>query len=516
MGTSTDVSSTRTGRLRAQSDVVGLVLVLGMVLAGTAAIVTLGASALGDTQTQSELERAEHTLTLLNSRTSMVALGDSEQQTVSFGQDSGQLRADPDAGWLRITHYNYSGDGDDEVIFNNSLGAVTYENNNVEMAYQGGGVWRQPRQGASRMVSPPEFHYRGATLTLPIIRVGNDASGGGGSTARIVQGDATRLVYPNTTTSGGSEVGAPYNVTGEAYGNPVGNGTVNVTIKSDYYEGWAEYFRQRTDGDIDTFPDDNRVRIGLITLAGSIGPFEVPSEGNGLGVRGMADDHPVDDFGVELVADNPNGKDFNNMHWSWYADEGNEQFELHFYSDGQCTGSGYNGALDVSVYYYNASGSDTIHEEWQRQGIVPSEPGDPANDDFHLDCDTGTLSVDLIDSTATELEYGDITMTGSNNKWWFGPEIGDRDITGDTTSFGPHASDSGSITQGASQDMDFVLNHYLDMIGPRFELTVTDGPGGSSRIDEGASEGVLDYETGGAQYITYLHVTENEVNVDLG
>ena len=41
------------------------------------------------------------------------------------------------------------------------------------------------------------------------------------------------------------------------------------------------------------------------------------------------------------------------------------------------------------------------------------------------------------------------------------------------------------------------------------------GPGNSRAIVQDASSGTLTYETAsGAQYITYLHVTENEIAVE--
>lgn len=484
---------------RGQSSVIGVVLVLGMVLVGASVVVTLGAAALDDTRTHSELQRAEHSLTLFNSRASMVALGDSPSQTVSFGQDGGSFETTTEKSWLRIRHVNYTNSGDDETIFNKSLGTVVYRNDGTEIAYQGGGVWRQDRQGEARMVSPPEFHYRGATLTLPIVRVHDADEGGSGSTAEITRVNDTRRVFPNSTSATGNGVGAPYDVGGDDYVNPVENGTVNVTVKSPYYEGWADYFRSNTDGDVRVFPADNRVRVSLISLGGSIGEFEMPSEGTALEIRGMGEDHPINEYNMTLASDNH----LNNMHWSFYADEGNEQFELHFYSDDKCTGGSYDGNLDVSIYYYNSSGSDTIHEEWQNTSL---------NDDYEVDCSTGELTVDLMGSTP--MEYDDISMTGSDNKWHFGPEISSRSVPTSTTSFTSHGPDSGNYSKTQTEDLGFLVNHYLQLLGPRYDLTVADGPGGSSRIDESASSGTLEFDTTtGEQYVTYLHVTENEINV---
>ena len=70
-----------------------------------------------------------------------------------------------------------------------ALGSVVSESGDSEIAYQSGGVWRRSGDD-SRMVSPPEFHYRGRTLTLPVIAVNGDGAGetltvrGGGTTTK--------------------------------------------------------------------------------------------------------------------------------------------------------------------------------------------------------------------------------------------------------------------------------------------------------------------------------------------
>jgi len=482
---------------RGQSNVVGVVLLIGLVLGSSALLVAIGAGALTDVQTQTELERAEHSMTLFNSRAAMAALGDSPSQTVTFGSDSGSFDTRRGESWLRITHANHTGGGDDETIYNQTIGTVVYENDGTEIAYQGGGVWRKDPRGEARMVSPPEFHYRGATLTLPIVRVADADEGSSGSTVEIERANETKRVFPNASAS--------YDVGGAVYQNPVANGTVNITVKTPYYNGWAEYFRSNTDSQVTTYPDDQRVRITLVSLAGSIGAFTMPGEGNSLPIQGMGADHPVSDFEITLKPD----PHYQNMHWSFYADEGNEQLEIHFYSDGKCNGGSYSGDIDTSIYYYNTSGPDTIHEEWQNTSVDVAD-----NDDFTLDCSTGELDVDLMGSTT--MTYDDIAMTGSDNKWYFGPEISSRGVPADTTSFDRHTVDPGTqFSAGSGQaELGFLVDHYLQLAGPTYDLTVTDGPGGSSRVDESESSGTLTFDTTtGSKYITYLHVTENDIKV---
>jgi hypothetical protein len=496
----------RSASARSQSELIGLVIVIGMALASATIIVAFGGTALDDTQHQAEIERAEHWMTLFDARASLAALGDSPSQSVSLGQSRGTFTSAPDSGWMRITHGNYTNNNDNETFFNESLGAVVYENRKKKVAYQGGGVWRQSGQSAAQMVSPPEFHYRGATLTLPIIRVETAGTVSGRTTIDIQRVEETRRVFPNKTSSTPTtdEVGAPYNGTDRQYVNPVNNGTVTVTVDSEYYRGWAEYFRTRTEGIVSVEDANNQAHVTLESLAGSIGLFEMPLEGNALGVQGIGQDHPISNFNITLEPD----PHFQNMHWSFYVEESTEEFELHFYSDGKCTGSGsgtYSGDLDVSIYYSNDTAD--IHEEWQNTSI-----NEPDNPDFNVNCDSENLTVDLMSSTT--MTYDDIEWTGNDNRWYFRPEISGQDVATTTTSFGSHTADTGNFTQGEEAELGFLMNHYLSFLGPEFDLTVTDGPGGSSRVDESASTGYLTYDTSTiGRFVTFMHITENRLNV---
>lgn len=497
---------------RAQSDVLGVALLLGIVVTGVGIMGVVGMDAVSDIQDQVGNERAINSMTLFDSRAALVALGDTDRQSVSFGASDGSYAVEPDAGWLRISHHNYSGDGDTETVYNDSLGVLVYSAGGTEIAYQGGGVWRRGINGGSLMLSPPEFHYRGATLTLPMVRLASgSASGSDSPTAVVTPRSRAQHVFPDTSASpdGSGEVGAPYDPNSDGdelpYSNPIRNGTVDITVHSQYYLGWARYFNQRTEGDIEIYKSNQSVRLTLETIGGSIGAFDMPMEGNSLDVDGIADGHPISQWDMTLKPD----PHFQNLHWSMYADEGSEQFETHIHSDSKCSGGSFGGTLDLSIYYYDDSGSNTTHEEWQRQGIDPD-----TNGDFDVDCSNGELTMNL--QGTTQLTYDDIDMTGSSNKWYFGPDIKDRDVPSQTTSFDEHPADSGHYSIGGTDSVEFLMDHYVSLLSPSFDLVVTDGPGGSSRVDEGVSRGTLEFATTtSAQYLTYLHITENKIDIDL-
>ena len=245
------------GARRAQSEVVGVVLLLGLTILVTGATVAIGSDAIDSTQQQVESTNAENVLSHVDAKTSLVALGSSESQSIDLPRtDADQYAVHPDDGWVRVRYENST---ESVTVVNRSLGAVIYANGDAEIAYQGGAVWRSQGDGTV-MVTPPEIHYEDGTLTLPIISM-SGSTNGGGSTMTLTQTEASTVVYPNASRD---------------WTNPLTEGTVYVTIQSDYYRAWAQYFRTRTRTDIGVDDSHERVTMRLVestdnpTVAGAI------------------------------------------------------------------------------------------------------------------------------------------------------------------------------------------------------------------------------------------------------
>jgi len=233
---------------RGVSNVLSVVLLLAIVVGGVAVVVTAGATALDDTRSELDTSRAEKALTQFDSRSAMVALGGTSRQGVDLavGDDAG-YRVEDGAGWMNVTIENES-TGEVKTLANVTLGAVVYENGQTSLAYQGGGVWKGTEAGTT-MLSPPEFHFRGATLTLPIITVDGNSTLGSG--AVVTNADEAQIRYPNATLDGN-------------FTNPLDYGVVNVTVHSDYYESWGRYFEERTEGEVSYDHDRDTAHSRLI------------------------------------------------------------------------------------------------------------------------------------------------------------------------------------------------------------------------------------------------------------
>jgi hypothetical protein len=174
------------------------------------------------------------------------------------------------------------------------------------------------------------------------------------------------------------------------------------------------------------------------------------------------------------------------------------------------------------MYYYSGDGSGE-YEYWE----TSIDPGSHPDSKIEWTCtsDGPQLSMDLL-SDFGGMDYDQnapgISCGNGGNKWRFGENIKCDYTYGDATldqhdgevsweSDGPYSPG----TTGTPRTLDEIVNHYTSLMGPNVDMTSQMGPGNSRAIVQDASSGRLNYETAsGAEYITYLHVTENEIAVD--
>ncbi|WP_053948204.1 DUF7289 family protein [Halolamina sediminis] len=466
---------------RGVSSVVGVVLLLGITIIGTGAVVGIGSQAFADAERTATTSQAGHALTQFDSKAAIVALGESSSQRVDLGPSGdGEFVAENDSGWLRVVHHNATGNGTEKQIYNASLGSVSYRNGDTEIAYQGGGVWER-RGNGSVMRSPPEFNYRRATLTLPAIRVTSEGQASGRTTAVVTQSEESRRVFPNSSASYDD---------GTAYDNPITTGNVTVTVQSRFYEGWADFFRTRTSGNVTVDHDNRRATVELIT-PDTIGEFQwlqVDSE-DGLTARGKAPGHTLTEFNVTLQPDtNKNGKPigntFNSQEVYFTVSSGEKTLDYTIAIDKGCQQGGGTGPISVTVTY----GNDTTTQRWE-SGDTSAMSGP-----FQLDCDGDVPQLEADFTSDLDLEY-----QGSENVTFDHEDAPDE----------PRTFESGDSTT-----IEQLSNHYVALLGDEFTVSGELKSSGS-QLDKTASTGVLDYETDGRKYIAYLHVTENEIEVEL-
>lgn len=252
---------------RAQSETLGVVLLIGISVVAATAVATTGYAALDGDRDRVGMEQAERALSQFDARSSDVALGRSSGARVDFGlpDDRGTTSVRPNAGWMRVRYTDLTAQRDPNTatVTNVTLGAVVYEDGDRTVGYQGGGLFRSQGTG-SVLVSRPEFHYRNGTLTVPIVRTGGDTVGA--DTVQVTP-DGTTRAFPDQSRD---------------LTNMVDNSTVVVTVRSRYYRAWGEFFAAYTPGIVSvnhtrqtasvqfiSLPDDEGLAGGIIATAES-------------------------------------------------------------------------------------------------------------------------------------------------------------------------------------------------------------------------------------------------------
>jgi flagellin-like protein len=256
---------------RGQSEVIGVVLLLSVTVIGVTVMGATGAAVLGDAQSDSRVAQTQNSMAQLSSKAGLVALGGSGGQQFDLGNTGdGTVKIDESAG--NVTLIYDPNEGDPVKLDSFDYGTVVYKSDNTEIAYQGGGVWKK-QNGGSVMISPPEYHYRGETLTFPIVRVVGNGAASGSVNGYLKQSTTGKRIYPNDT-----------------YANPLDNGTVYVKIQSEYYEGWYQFFDDRSDGEIQKYDGNNTVVVDLrVPVEEEVNTPIVVTDVDGLDTKGNGD-----------------------------------------------------------------------------------------------------------------------------------------------------------------------------------------------------------------------------------
>jgi len=337
---------------RSQSEVLGTILILGLSMTAIGIALAGGGVALADLISDAESNNVENGMSHLSSKASLVALGDADSQRFSLGTtQEGTVSVRPNEGSLTLT--NVTNESRQE-IFETELGAIVYEGKNREVAYQSGGIWIK-RGDNSTMGSPPEYYYRATTLTLPIIQVSGEDAVGGQARGQITPVDIANNAVADVP-------------------SPLEEGTIEIKIQSEYYEGWHRFLSQRAEGETELY-HGNKTVISTLTVPDEVTFDNALSVQTTYDAQGNADIDPVEE---------------NVPHRSARS------------------------LIDSEVDSANESGV-----EWPGGGSIDGEETYFADDDLTLDED---LEIDLSNGNVTivvdgtfDLDNHDITVTNADN-----------------------------------------------------------------------------------------------------
>jgi hypothetical protein len=272
---------------------------------------------------------------------------------------------------------------------------------------------------------------------------------------------------------------------------------VTVTVKSDYYAAWARYFETRTAGNVTVDETNGTATLELVSPATS-GEFQLPQSGHSMSLQGLQG-HSIETFELTVYPDEGDEANFNNLMWSLCAKSGTRGFAVDL-------GKGdlrHNGSADARLYY-TPDGSS--YHAWETDAFrYETEAGLDEDWDGDGDQDETRLVVDL--ASTSNATYRDV-------KWATECDFEARSFQ-DTATLEGHAGvgEPRNYSTGESASVSFIVNHYLSLLGPSVDLTVQDK--GGDRVSEELSTGRVEYNATAGYYLTYMHVTENPLNVTL-
>lgn len=220
----------------------------------------------------------------------------------------------------------------------------------------------------------------------------------------------------------------------------------------------------------------------------------------------MAPGHSLTDFDFSIVGKDDQNSRFKNLRWSMYVEKGNQHFEIAL------GGSGNTNCGDSvkPVIYYSPDGGNT-YQAWEAtNGWTVSC--------INTDSDANTEAKLSLEFTGDPKAFEYTSISGSQVTH-FKSEVGsasfDSGASDDLHADASHSAEG--VTAGDTKTSDWLVAHYYSQLGPDFKVSVDDQQGGNGagvNENDPGSAGFIDY-SGGGRVVTYLHITENDIEVRL-
>ncbi len=469
---------------KAASAVVGVLIILALTITSTSAILLYATPTINDMQDMANAQRVEQAFTVFDSRTSKVALGESPSQTTSFSIMDGSIEVNGDsdsynesqvviicvdmnATWYNDTfkknrnrwrgwepHLNQSGMNE----FNASMGSITYTKEGRIIGYEGGGVWSKYPNGKAVMISPPEFHYNGETLTLPIMKVsGTDVSSGTADVDVTVSSNNMPVVmYPNPSAD-------------TRRINPLNSDKVLIYIKSEFYNAWADYANSLAYASAEK-DDANKTAVVELEVIPAMGKDKLKTAFKVGKVNPYSND-PIWDFSFDLGA--RSNQELNSLNYELIATAGAKTLTYKLQKR--------KGHDQLTI--------DLLYEDTASGGGIESWTGG-ATDVFYIsgEKEDAESTVDLL-STSLNLTYDE---SNDDFSW-----------------------ENVNYTSGDELPLFNLTQHYMKLITEDGSVIFNiHSPGNSDPVDYDESTLTLYYD-GMPGSITYLHVSRNDLSATL-
>ncbi|ELZ91413.1 von Willebrand factor type A domain-containing protein [Haloferax mucosum ATCC BAA-1512] len=232
---------------RAVSEVVGYVLLLGMVFAGMTSVIVFGGGLLTELTAQNEGQSVSMAFSELDVQMTSLTRGEAATR--------GEIRIGTEVGERADTKR----DGNLTVSVNNQctetlpLSSVRYATDDDRtVAYEAGGIFEVSQGDTAAILSPPDVTYANKTIDISLVNL----------TGQITGAETKVTKNLDTSNAATENVSDTLFDTNEDCGRP---NTVRIRVESDFADAWEQHFRTEFDPDAGalTRPTDRVVELRL-------------------------------------------------------------------------------------------------------------------------------------------------------------------------------------------------------------------------------------------------------------
>ncbi len=199
----------------AVAEVVDFVTILGILLLSLSIIGLAGYPVLKSAQETRYVENTRLSFVVMAESLNKVALGQSPSKSVELKMYGGSLNVNMDSS-IKINATNST--NKEITLIDSSMGSVTNSIGDTVVAYEGTGVWVKYPSGVTLNAYRPLINNQSEVVVIPVVSISGNSSMGGTGMARIRAEGVPRVNTYNNMSN------------------------ITITIKSDYTEGWQDYF----------------------------------------------------------------------------------------------------------------------------------------------------------------------------------------------------------------------------------------------------------------------------------
>jgi Mg-chelatase subunit ChlD len=262
---------------RGVSELVGVVLLFGIVIAGSAMIFVSGTAVSDDVRAEGRVDAASSTfLEMDQSVQSLAQQRGNEGEAVSLGAVNPNKAEIRDTGQMKLW---INGESDCKATMD--LSALEYnDDRDTTIAYESGAIWKRTEAGLVTEKAP-ELGFREGSLQLQVVRMEG-----------AVQDDDMTVNYNRTESINKTE-----EIRADLFDKPscTRPETLKISVESDYYEGWKRHLESQFPGsNVKVDVDAKNVTVDKIDLNADYPVVDIPGPGTGEIVSAGSGDDNLD------------------------------------------------------------------------------------------------------------------------------------------------------------------------------------------------------------------------------